>query len=127
MSADDPAALDLAPIRARLTSVNQERWARNTEPAIDPRFPLGTFIAHAPADIAALLAEVERLRAELALAVAVCVDCGKVTRCDEDRCCLTCGRDLILLLDQHSADVLDASLEQLGNDFVKEWSDGRAE
>lgn len=56
--------LELDPIRARLTSVNQERWARNTEPAIDPRFPLGTFIAAAPGDIAALLSEVESLRAE---------------------------------------------------------------
>jgi hypothetical protein len=56
--------LDTELIRARLASVNQERWARNTEPAIDPRFPLGTFIAHAPTDIAALLSEVDRLTAE---------------------------------------------------------------
>jgi hypothetical protein len=38
--------------------------------------------------------------------VAVCVECGIVTSCDEDRCCATCGRDLIVCADGHSADML---------------------
>jgi hypothetical protein len=57
--------LDLEPIRARLGHINQERWAANIKPALDPRFPVGSFIAHAPADITALLDEVESLRSEL--------------------------------------------------------------
>ena len=39
--------------------------------------------------------------------VAVCVDCGFTTSlCGEDRCCLSCGTDLVVCADKHSAEVL---------------------
>lgn len=39
--------------------------------------------------------------------LAVCVECeAEVSRCDEDRCCSTCGTDLIVVADRHSADML---------------------
>lgn len=44
--------------------------------------------------------------------VAVCIDCGVVARCDDDRCCLTCGRDLVIVADRHSADVLCSRNEE---------------
>lgn len=46
-------------------------------------------------------------------AVAVCTECGEVKGCDEDRCCLACGRDLIVLADQHSADLLTELLGRI--------------
>lgn len=45
--------------------------------------------------------------------VAWCLTCGEVTACDEDRCCATCGRDLIVLADRHSAEVLDEGLQEM--------------
>lgn len=38
--------------------------------------------------------------------VALCLSCGVQSRCDEDRCCLGCGRDLVVV-DRASADVLE--------------------
>lgn len=38
--------------------------------------------------------------------VALCLSCGEQSRSDEDRCCVTCGRDLIVV-DRASADVLN--------------------
>lgn len=39
--------------------------------------------------------------------VAVCPECiAEAALCDEDRCCLTCGADLIVCADRMSADVL---------------------
>lgn len=97
-------SLDTEPIRARLDAI---------EDALDYDVTDTSLLRQAPTDISALLAEVDRLtadnealRAERALSVAVCPDCGEVTRCDEDRCCVSCGRDLIILADRHSADLL---------------------
>lgn len=39
--------------------------------------------------------------------VAVCTTCCTDTSlCDEDRCCLACGTDLIVVADKHSAELL---------------------
>ena len=38
---------------------------------------------------------------------AICPDCGPVAFCDEDRCCWTCGTDLIVVVDAHSGEMLD--------------------
>jgi hypothetical protein len=43
--------------------------------------------------------------------VAWCRECGRVSSCDEDRCCSMCGYDLIVLADLHSAEVLEALWE----------------
>jgi len=64
-----------------------------------------TFIAHAPADIAYLLAEVERLRAELAEAQEAIRKDGRVLR----GCLTSFGRDadvvlMILLIVKHVQD-----------------------
>lgn len=45
-------------------------------------------------------------------AVAVCLECGLVSACDDDRCCLTCGRDLIVVADAGSADVLTDAIAE---------------
>jgi len=45
-------------------------------------------------------------------AVAVCLGCGLVSACDDDRCCLTCGRDLIVVADAGSADVLTDAIAE---------------
>lgn len=44
--------------------------------------------------------------------VAVCLGCGLVSACDDDRCCLTCGRDLIVVADAGSADVLTDAIAE---------------
>lgn len=39
--------------------------------------------------------------------MAVCTTCCAATSlCDEDRCCLACGTDLIVVADKHSAELL---------------------
>jgi len=55
--------------------------------------------------------------------VACCPDCGEVTRADEDRCCLTCGRDLIVFADRHSMEVAAESAER----FTTQCDEARAE
>jgi hypothetical protein len=37
--------------------------------------------------------------------VAWCPDCGEVNTCDEDRCCSTCGLDLVVYADRGAAEV----------------------
>lgn len=44
---------------------------------------------------------------------AVCPECGPVALCDEDRCCLGCGCDLIVVADAGSADALIYALDEL--------------
>jgi len=52
--------------------------------------------------------------------VAYCVACGPVEHSDEDGCCLTCGRDLVLLADAHSADMLSEHLRELRPGIIAE-------
>lgn len=40
-----------------------------------------------------------------------CRECGEVDKCDEDRCCLSCGTDLIVFADRYS---FELALEALG-------------
>lgn len=47
-----------------------------------------------------------RMEPEMVESRAVCLGCGPVSTCDEDRCCATCGRDLVVVADAGSADVL---------------------
>ena len=105
--------LDLDPIRKRLEQTESLFWENDCRDLEDMCEADLAFISNAPAYVAALLSEVESLRAEneglrteRPPPVAVCPDCGEVTRCDEDRCCVSCGRDLIILADRHSADLL---------------------
>ena len=45
--------------------------------------------------------------------VAVCVACcWEVTWCDEDRCCATCGYDIVVCADRHSAEMLMEQLKE---------------
>jgi hypothetical protein len=46
----------------------------------------------------------------IAARVAVCATHGPQATCDEDCCCQTCGQDLIVCADEHSADMLMAAL-----------------
>lgn len=48
---------------------------------------------------------------EEVIPVAWCRDCGEVDKCDEDRCCLSCGTDLIVFADRYSFELM---LEALG-------------
>jgi hypothetical protein len=52
------------------------------------------------------------VRALLGERVAVCPVCGPVGSCDEDRCCATCGRDLVICADDHSAEMLAEALTE---------------
>jgi len=65
-----------------------------------------------------LAEEVIRLRAELDEArseveafkggqAVYCLGCGEVSVCDEDYCCVTCGRDLLTLANHDGVDLLD--------------------
>lgn len=61
----------------------------------------------------AVSGERDALKADLALREAICPGCGPVSRCDEDRCCCFCGRDLIVVADKMSAELLvDAFAER---------------
>jgi len=54
----------------------------------------------------------ETLAEAQAARVAWCPTCKAETdRADEDRCCLTCGTDLVILADRHSAELLAELLE----------------
>jgi hypothetical protein len=44
---------------------------------------------------------------------AVCPDCGPSVACDEDLCCATCGRDVILCADRYATEVLGEVLGEV--------------
>jgi hypothetical protein len=56
--------------------------------------------------------EAKALADDLAERVAACPACGEGASCDEDRCCSSCGRDLIVCADGHSADMLEEALTE---------------
>lgn len=60
---------------------------------------------------------------------AVCLDCGVVSTCDEDRCCESCGGDLVLCADGPSADLLIAHLKDVRkeHDQAEELAAARSE
>lgn len=61
------------------------------------------------------------------MGAAVCIECGPVSACDDDRCCLTCGRDLIVVADAGSVDVLtDAIAEAIAEARAEGEAAGRA-
>lgn len=68
--------------------------------------PNAYFVAEAGRDLRYLLDLVASLRAGVAERVAVCPECGPGATCDEDRCCSTCGVDLIVVADHHSSEML---------------------
>jgi hypothetical protein len=63
-------------------------------------------VSTALGNIPLLLTHIREQGAELAERVAICPGCGPVSACDEDRCCLTCGDDIIVAADAHSAEML---------------------
>lgn len=42
-----------------------------------------------------------------------CIECGVQTACDADRCCVSCGRDLVLLADANAAEVLRGLVDEI--------------
>jgi hypothetical protein len=99
--------------QAALSTIDAwDRWYAEGCPLLDD----GIYADSQTASRGALLAEIARLnreaQAEVDGRVAWCRECGRVSSCDEDRCCSMCGYDLIVLADLHSAEVLEALWEE---------------
>lgn len=71
------------------------------------------------------LGEIDCLTAEAADYVAVCPYCmARVSACDEERCCATCGTDLVVCTDDHGAEMLLLALNEAAAGDVTKWMVG---